>query len=71
MIGLPVISATTTHERGAPLYDGLAHKSTVCSGYASLSWRMCSAAAIPCRIVTGTGKFEAHAWNMVQLDAYW
>jgi hypothetical protein len=52
-------------------YDGLKHKSTVCSGYASLFWHMCSAAAIPCRVVTGTGKFEAHAWNMVQLDAYW
>ncbi|MFZ9858763.1 MAG: transglutaminase domain-containing protein [Roseiflexaceae bacterium] len=52
-------------------YDGLLHKSTVCSGYASLFWHMCNAAAIPCRVVTGTGKFEAHAWNMVQLDAYW
>ena len=52
-------------------YDGLKHKSTVCSGYASLFWHMCSAAAIPCRVVTGTGKFEAHAWNMVQLDAHW
>lgn len=52
-------------------YDALIHKSTVCSGYASLFWHLCHAAAIPCRIVTGTGKFEAHAWNMVQLDNYW
>jgi len=52
-------------------YDALMHKSTVCSGYASLFWHLCRAAAIPCRIVTGTGKFEAHAWNMVQLDNYW
>lgn len=52
-------------------YDALMHKSTVCSGYASLFWHLCTAAAIPCRVVTGTGKFEAHAWNMVQLDSYW
>jgi hypothetical protein len=52
-------------------YDGLQHKSTVCSGYASLFWHLCTAAAIPCRVVTGIGKFEAHAWNMVQLDNYW
>lgn len=52
-------------------YDALMHKSTVCSGYASLFWHLCRAAAIPCRIVTGTGKFEAHAWNMVQLDSHW
>lgn len=52
-------------------FDGLTYQSTVCSGYASLFWHLCRAAAIPCRIVTGTGKFEAHAWNMVQLDNYW
>lgn len=52
-------------------YDALMDKSTVCSGYASLFWHLCRAAAIPCRVVTGTGKFEAHAWNMVQLDNYW
>ncbi len=52
-------------------YDALRHRSTVCSGYASLFWHLCDAAAIPCRIVTGVGKFEAHAWNMVQLDTQW
>lgn len=52
-------------------YDALSAKSTVCSGYASLFWHMCTAVGIPCRIVTGTGKFEAHAWNMVQLDTHW
>ncbi|MFM7677642.1 MAG: transglutaminase domain-containing protein [Roseiflexaceae bacterium] len=52
-------------------FDALDTQSTVCSGYASLYWHMCHAVGIPCRIVTGTGKFEAHAWNMVQLDRYW
>ena len=52
-------------------YDALYHASTVCSGYASLFWHMCDAVGIPCRIVTGIGKFEAHAWNMVQLDNHW
>jgi hypothetical protein len=52
-------------------FDALDTHSTVCSGYASLYWHMCRAVGIPCRIVTGTGKFEAHAWNMVQLDQFW
>ena len=52
-------------------YDALHHNTTVCSGYASLFWHVCHAAGIPCRIVTGIGKFEAHAWNMVQLDTHW
>lgn len=52
-------------------YDALMHRTTVCSGYASLFWHMCQAAAIPCRVVVGTGKFEAHAWNLVQLDNHW
>jgi len=52
-------------------YDGLHAQRTVCSGYASLFWHLCQAATIPCRIVTGIGKFEAHAWNMVQLDTQW
>lgn len=52
-------------------YDALTAKSTVCSGYASLFWHFCHGAGIPCRIITGVGKFEAHAWNMVQLDTHW
>lgn len=52
-------------------YDALHDKLTVCSGYASLFWHLCHAVGIPCRIVTGIGKFEAHAWNMVQLDTHW
>lgn len=52
-------------------YDALTTQSTVCSGYASLYWHLCDAVGIPCRIITGTGKFEAHAWNMVQLDQHW
>jgi len=52
-------------------FDALNTQSTVCSGYASLYWHMSHAIGIPCRIITGTGKFEAHAWNMVQLDQYW
>jgi hypothetical protein len=52
-------------------FDALDTQSTVCSGYASLYWHMCRAVGIPCRIITGTGKFEAHAWNMVQLDQFW
>ena len=52
-------------------YDALYHESTVCSGYASLFWHLCNAVGIPCRIVTGIGKFDAHVWNMVQLDNHW
>lgn len=52
-------------------YDALRHHTTVCSGFASLYWHLCTAVAIPCRIVTGVGKFEAHAWNMVKVETQW
>lgn len=52
-------------------YDGLTTGSMVCQGYALLTYRMMWAAGIPCRIVVGTSRGEAHGWNIVLLDGVW
>lgn len=52
-------------------YGALVRKAAVCQGYASLFYRMCNQAGVPCRIVTGTANREQHAWNIVKLNGNW
>ena len=53
-------------------YAALVNKRAVCQGYSALFYRMCKGAHIPVRIVTGKGRNENHAWNIVKLgDAYY
>jgi hypothetical protein len=52
-------------------YDALINGSAVCEGCASLFYRMLSMLSIPCRIVTGQGLNENHAWNIVRLGNVW
>lgn len=48
-------------------YDGLYHKTTVCTGYALLFQKFMDEMGIPCYIGTGSN----HAWNIVMLDDQW
>lgn len=58
-------------------YDGLARGTTVCQGYALLTYRMLTQAGVRCRYIVGkyipqgaqTG--ENHAWNIVKLGNKW
>lgn len=53
------------------IYDALFDGSAVCEGYALLLFKLLRTAGIPARIVEGTGKGEAHAWNLVYLCSAW
>ena len=52
-------------------YDGVTTGEMVCQGYALLIYRLMTEAGIPCRIIAGTGRGEAHGWNAVQLRGIW
>lgn len=52
-------------------YDLLTQGTSVCNGYALLTYNMLNALDIPVRLVTGTGSGELHIWNMVKLGDYW
>ncbi|WP_172257289.1 transglutaminase domain-containing protein [Saccharibacillus deserti] len=52
-------------------YEGLKTGSTVCQGYALLTYEMLKQAGFQTHIVEGYVKSEAHAWNMVNLDGKW
>ncbi|OWR26493.1 transglutaminase [Saccharibacillus sp. O23] len=52
-------------------YEGLKTGSTVCQGYALLTYDMLKQAGFETNIVEGYVKGEAHAWNMVKLDGKW
>lgn len=52
-------------------YNALFSHSAVCEGCASLMYRMLSMAGIPCRIITGKGKRESHAWNIIKINGHW
>ncbi|MCQ4088708.1 transglutaminase domain-containing protein [Saccharibacillus sp. JS10] len=52
-------------------YEGLKTGSTVCQGYALLTYDMLTQAGFESNIVEGYVKNEAHAWNMVKLDGKW
>ena len=52
-------------------YDLLMEGSSVCNGYALLTYNMLSKLNIPVKLISGTGGGEAHIWNMVKLGDYW
>lgn len=52
-------------------YEGLKTGSTVCQGYALLTYDMLKQAGFETNIVEGYAGGEAHAWNMVKLDGKW
>ncbi len=52
-------------------YDNLVGRTSVCQGYAMITYLMMKEAGIDCRIITGSGKGISHAWNIVQLDGLW
>ena len=54
----------------ATAYQGLEEQSTICQGYALLTYKLLTDAGIPCRFVSGYAG-ESHAWNIVELDGKW
>ena len=52
-------------------YDNLINKTSVCQGYALLTYKLMKEAGIDCRIITGEGKGASHAWNIVKLNGEW
>lgn len=52
-------------------YDALTKRTTVCNGYAMLTYLMMSKAGIPSKIVDGNAGGASHAWNMVEVGGRW
>ena len=52
-------------------YDLLTEGTSVCNGYALLTYNMLNKLNIPVKLVTGTGNGALHIWNMVKLGDYW
>lgn len=52
-------------------YDLITQGTSVCNGYALLTYNMLNELNIPVRLVSGTAKGELHIWNMVKLGDYW
>ena len=52
-------------------YDLLTQETSVCNGYALLTYNMLNELNIPVRLISGTAKGELHIWNMVKLGDYW
>jgi len=52
-------------------YDLLTKGTSVCNGYALLTYNMLNKLNIPVKLVTGTGNGELHIWDMVKLEDYW
>jgi transglutaminase/protease-like cytokinesis protein 3 len=52
-------------------YNALINKSAVCQGYALAAYRLFTEAGIDCRIISGTAKGSAHAWNIVKVSGKW
>lgn len=52
-------------------YGALVDKAAVGQGYAALLYRLALASGVETRIVTGTGRGEAHHWNLVKLGSKW
>lgn len=49
-------------------YGCLINKKAVCEGYAKAFKMLCDRSGIPCVLVGGTSKNEAHMWNYVMID---
>lgn len=52
-------------------YDLLMNGTSVCNGYALLTYNMLDKLNIPVNLVSGTAGGEDHIWNMVKLGDYW
>lgn len=52
-------------------YNALIDKRAVCEGCSLLFYRFMAKLGIPCRIITGKGMRESHAWNMVRIGSSW
>ena len=52
-------------------YNALFDRKAVCEGCALLFYRFMAMFGIPCRIITGKGMRESHAWNIVKLGDFW
>lgn len=52
-------------------YNALVDKKAVCEGCAALLYRMLCMVNVPCRIITGKGLKERHAWNIVKMRDRW
>ncbi|WEK54716.1 MAG: transglutaminase domain-containing protein [Candidatus Cohnella colombiensis] len=52
-------------------YDGITNGTTVCQGYALLTYEMMNQAGIPVKIIEGTSRGISHAWNLVKLSGNW
>jgi hypothetical protein len=52
-------------------YDLLTEGTSVCNGYALLTYNMLNKLNIPVNLVYGTAAGEDHIWNMVKLGDYW
>ena len=51
-------------------YQGIVEQSTVCQGYALLTYKLLTDLGIPCRYIRGYAG-ESHAWNIVKLGSQW
>lgn len=68
------IVATVSYDnslRRHSAYDALLEKKAVCEGCSLLFYRFMAKFGVPCRIITGKGFQENHAWNIVKLGNKW
>ena len=52
-------------------YGALQNRKAVCQGYANLMYRLLNELGIDCRLVSGYGQKQPHAWNIVKLGKYY
>lgn len=52
-------------------YDALVEQKAVCEGCSLLLYRMLAMFGVPCRIITGRGLRESHAWNIISIGGKW
>ncbi len=52
-------------------FDALIDGSTVCQGYALLTYKMLTELNVPTHIITGTGNGGDHGWNIVKIRESW
>lgn len=57
--------------RNYTAYDMLRNGKGVCYSYASLFYKLCVKAGIPCVIVNGTYGAAYHSWNYVKIGGRW
>ena len=58
----------TSYKLQFTAYGALIDKTSVCQGYAVALYRLLLHYGIDCRVVTGTGQSEPHAWNIILME---